>query len=130
QLRGSPGQPLADGPVDLLGLGRSGVLARANGPDRFVRDGHGALAACQDLQEGPHLALHDLERATRLALLERLPNADDRSQPADEGGLDLLGYERVGLAEELPPLAVAHDDPRAPGLDQHAGADLARERPG
>ncbi len=73
------------------------------------------------------LAFDDLEGAAPFALFERLADADDGVEVPAERGSDLLGDDRVGLSEELPPLAVAHDHPAAPGLDEHRRADLAGE---
>ena len=46
-----------------------------------------------------------------------------------EAELDLLADECVALAQDVPPLRVAQDDPLAAHVLDHAGADPAREGP-
>ena len=46
-----------------------------------------------------------------------------------EAELDLLADEGVALAQDVPPLRVAQDDPLAAHVLDHGRADLAREGP-
>ena len=125
-------EPPADGRVDLLGLGGAGVLAGADGPHRLVGDGDRRRCALGEERRGTRV---DLARARRRAC--RPPRARASVSPTHTMGISsaakrgghLLGDHRVGLAEELPPLAVADDDPGAARVLEHRRADLAGEGP-
>ena len=58
-----------------------------------------------------------------------LADADDRDQPGGQGGVELGVDLRVGLAQPVPPLAVAEDHVGAAGVDEHRAGDLAGVRP-
>ena len=106
-------EPAADGRVDLLGLGGPGDLAGADGPDGLVGDGaRPAWRRARTSRNGVDLALRRPRASRRPRARSSVsPTQTIGTKPAAERGRDLLGDERVGLAEELAPLAVADDDP-------------------
>ena len=102
-------------------------LAGADRPDRLVGDHQGGdlrLGAPGDA--GVDLAEHLRLGRPRLALVERLADADDRGHPVLLDGRDLGGDHLVGLAEQLAPLAVAADDV----LHVELGEEHRRHLPG
>ena len=70
----------ADPRVHLLRVLGPRDLARADCPDRLVSDGAEARLLAELRDEGAHLPLDHLERVARLALGERLADADDGAQ--------------------------------------------------
>ena len=93
-----------------------GVLGRrraagADRPDRLVGDDERRdLLGVTPGQRGVDLAEDLRLGVARLALLERLADADDRRHARGAWiAADLLGDHLVGLAEQLAPLAVAGD---------------------
>ncbi len=70
-----------------------------------------------------------VERLPAFPFRERLPHANDGGEPGGEGGPDLPVHRVVRFREILPPLGVADDAVRRPGLHQHPGRHLAGERP-
>ena len=67
----------ADRGVDLLGFGRPGDLAGADGPDGLVGDGDVPVTLRDVVEKGADLTLDDLERVAALALGQRLADAHD-----------------------------------------------------
>ena len=58
--------------------------------------------------------------------LSSSPDADDRVKPGGQRGHCLGPHLLVGLAQDVPPLAVAKDHVPAAQVQQHRGADFAR----
>ena len=103
-------QPLPDVRVRLAGLRRRRGAPGADGPHRLVRDDErGDLLGGELIQPVLDLAIEHGERLVALALLERLADADDRRQPGADRRQRLAVDDRVGLAEQPPPLGVADD---------------------
>ena len=73
------------------------------------------------------LAVEHGQRPVRVALLERLADADDGREVGRRGRRELAVHPLVGVAEQAPPLRVADDDVAGAGVLDHRGADLARE---
>lgn len=67
-------QPCPDGRVDLLGLLGSGRLARADGPNRLIRD-HDPAPVRNVVRDRLELPEADLGGLARLSLLQLLPDA-------------------------------------------------------
>jgi hypothetical protein len=93
-LRGPGAEPLAqprpDVGVRLAGLLRRGVPARADRPDRLVGEHERPdLVARQAVEGHADLPVQHRERLARLALLERLADADDRAEPAPSAAINL-----------------------------------------
>src|SRR5262245_20998035 len=115
-----------DGGVRVVGRG---VATGADRPDRFVRDDAPLGRRSLDpVEGGPRLRLDARVGAARLALLERLADADDRRHLVLQDRLDLQVHDLVGVAEELPALRVPDDDVGDVQLRQHRRRDLAGER--
>ena len=113
--------------VDLLGLLGRGDQAGADRPDRLVgehrrRPSARASSPASEPSNWPSTTRLGL---LRLALCSGLADADDRDQPGGQGGVDLLVDLGVGLAQDVPPLAVAEDDVGAADV---AGASPRRSR--
>src|SRR5215218_7139591 len=81
------------------------------GPYRLVGE-NDALAASvlKFLDHPPDLARDLIPHTTCVALLLGLPDADDGQEVGLHRTLRLPGDHLVGLAEDFPPLGVAHDD--------------------
>lgn len=81
------------------------------GPDRphgLVRDDDlGPVLRLERGDDGLELRLDDGLGALRLALLERLADAEDDAQAGVDRGARLVGDERGGLVEERAALGVA-----------------------
>ena len=71
------------------------------------------------------LAGHDLLRLTRLALGQRLADADQRHQAVPDSGRSLQADRAIRLAEMLAPLAVAELDEVEPAILEHQWRDLS-----
>ena len=79
-------------------------------------------------ERGTKLPQHDLSGLARLALRQRLADADQRRKSGTNGGRGLLPRLLVGLAEHVPPLGVTDEHvPRAGGARDGRGV-LAGER--
>src|SRR5437773_11789432 len=125
--RGAAADLAADGIVDLLRLSGRGGAAGADRPHRLVGDDASGELLGADVGEGRvDLPGNDGAGRFRLALLERLADADDRDESPGQHGVDAAVDGLVRVAEVLPALGVADDDVRAPGLAQHRDRDLAR----
>src|SRR2546427_162928 len=121
-------QQSTDLAVHFLRLSGRCRLPGADGPDGLVGDG--APADRIGLQTGEyaaHLAGNHFPRPVRVALLERLADADDGMELRLEGGAQLAVHGLVGLSEVLPALAVSEDHAVAADLGQHGRAHLAGE---
>ena len=110
-----------DGGVDLLRLGGGGGLAGADRPHRLVGDRHLARAASASRPASPwrtwRSTTSSVRPASRSASVS--PTQTMGRRPAREQRADLLAHGLVGLAEELAPLAVAHDAVPAAGVGEH-----------
>src|SRR5690606_30976675 len=73
--------------------------------------------------------LDNLLGSARLALVERFADAQDRNEPRLLRRLELLGDDRVALAEQRTALRVADDGVAAPDVGQHRAGYFAGERP-
>src|SRR5262249_23771859 len=120
-------EPGADGRVNLFRLSGPGSLARPDRPDGLVRDRNGFVGPSKDIEKSFDLALDYAECLAALALCERLADADDRKEAAADRRRYLVCDDRVGLAEVLAPLAVAHNDPCAAAFLEEGTADLPGE---
>ena len=112
--------------VDLLGLGRRGGLAGADGPDGLVGDDdllH--VLSGEVLEDGLGLGGADGEVLAGLALVEVLADAEDDTETRLEGELHFLDELLVGLAVVLTALGVAEDGPLAADCLQHVDGDFA-----
>jgi len=90
---------LAKVEMDFLGLFGRGDLAGADGPDRLVGDHDLAhLLGRKPGQRAVELAADHFGGLARLALLQQLPDADDRRQPGCQGRVNLLVDLLVRLA--------------------------------
>lgn len=119
-------KPLANRLVHLLRLLRRRHLARANGPDRLIRNDN--LAPVLDLVgHSAQLRRHDLDRLIGLALLQRLAAAQHHAQPVLQRVRRLGCNKGVALAQDLAPLRVAQDRPRDVAVDQLLDGDFAGE---
>ena len=114
--------------MHFLGLLRRSRAARADRPDRFVRDdrpgqrlhpGHG--------QDGVELAGYDARGLVALALFEGFTHAEHRHQRLALGRHEFPRDQRVALAEQLATLRVADQHVAAADVLQHRGGHLARE---
>ena len=116
--------------MDLLGLLGRGHFAGADGPNRLVGDDHaGHLLGRQAGQRAVELLADDLGRcwpASRSA--SSSPTQTIGISPAARAAMRLFVHVGVGLAQDVPPLAVAENDVAAAQVDEHRGADLAGER--
>src|SRR5690349_24279770 len=105
-------------------------LARANRPHRLVRD-HAfvqrlpAYTSCDRTE----LPLYHALRLSCLALLQRLTDAQDRSQPCGNRRLILRGDRCIILTEQGAPLRMADDHVSASEVTQHGGGNLAGVSP-
>ena len=69
----------------------------------------------------------DFQRLARLALVQRLADADDGADAVRDGRPRALVHALVRLAEELAALRVTDDGPGAPNLAQHGRRDFTGE---
>ena len=106
----------------LFGRGRQ---AGADGPHRLVGDDDLRDAVRQRVDDRRQLALDDAVGLARLALRERLADADDRRELVRERGLGLVGDELVALGVQRAALGVADDHVAAAELGQHRRRHLA-----
>ena len=116
----------------MVAWASSGVATSAGSdrPDRFVGDDQARHLGRRQTREGSgHLPTAGSRGVPGLALLERLADADDRRHGRGEDGGRLLAHVLVGLAEDLAPLGVAHDDVGHGHLGEHGRTDLARVGP-
>lgn len=98
--------------MHFLRLLRTGHLARANGPDRFIRDDNALPALLADhLVHSLELFGDDISCDALLALFECLAAAEDHADAAIERGLGLAGDELVLLSEDRTALGVAQEGP-------------------
>ena len=112
----------ADQLHDTARVAGLGGAARPDRPDRFVRDHHGPrLFGVHAVERASNLLGHGRLGAPRIALLERLPHAQDRRHPVGEDRPELPVHERVVLTEELPAFGVADDHVGDPERLQHQG---------
>src|SRR5690606_23122002 len=113
-----------------LCLLRRRCLARADRPDRLVRDDRVRESRdTRGVEHRLHLTLDNLLGSARLALVERFADAQDRNEPRLLRRLELLGDDRVALAEQRTALRVADDGVAAPDVGQHRAGYFAGERP-
>ena len=120
-------QPAPDVRVRLLRLRRGRVPPGADRPDRLVGDDESGGARRQAIEAVLDLPIEHRERFVPLALLERLADADDRRQAAGDRRGHLAVDDRIGFAEQPPPLGVADDHVLAPA-SLSIGGHLAGER--
>ncbi|MDF2493007.1 MAG: hypothetical protein K0Q58_1585 [Microbacterium sp.] len=119
------GDDLTELRADLLGLiGRRG-LARADGPDRLVRD-HDLGVRGDSLERDAQLSDGDGARAVLLEVGGRLAHADHRAQAVAERRGDLRGHDVVGFGVVFAPFRVADDHIRRVELREERPRDLAR----
>ncbi|CAN3995747.1 Spore coat protein gerQ, partial [Dysosmobacter welbionis] len=88
-------------------------------------DAAAQLVGGHAVQGALHLKGNPLVGDAGLPLLQALAHADDGVHAGIQHGVDLLVDGGIGLAEILPPLAVAHDDVLHAQVLQHVGGDLA-----
>ena len=101
---------------------------RADGPHRLVGDQAAREVGVGDVRDGGvELGLDAPERLARVALGERLADADDGREPGAQRRARLEVHGGVELAEELAPLGVAEDDVLAADVGELGRRDLARE---
>ena len=120
------GEDVADVGVDLFGLGRSGGLAGADGPDGLVGDDdllH--ILGAEVGEDGLGLVFDDLEVLAGFALVKVLSDAEDDAEFGGEGEFDFLDELLVGLAVVLAALGVAEDGPLAADGLEHVDGDFA-----
>ena len=120
------GEDFADVGVDLLGLGRRGGLAGADGPDGLIGDDdllH--VLGGEVLEDGLGLGGANGEVLAGLALVEVLADAEDDAETRLEGEFHFLDELLVGLAVVLATLGVAEDGPLAADGLQHVDGDFA-----
>ena len=112
-------------PVRVVSRRRNAVCA--DRPDGLVGEQDVPIQhlVLEELQGRPHLAGYNLLRLTRLALGQRLADADQRHQAVSDSGRGLQADGAIRLAEMLAPLAVAELDEVEPAIPQHQWRDLA-----
>lgn len=122
------GEERTDVRVGLLSLGGRRDLASTDGPDGLVRDhdlaAHTAVSVAsrqakaearharpvcllEELRDRRELGLHDLGSLARLALCERLADAENHREAVVERDTRLLSDELGRLVEKRAPLRVA-----------------------
>lgn len=126
------GEERTDVRVGLLRLGGRRDLAGTYGPDGLVRNhdlaAHTAVSVTsrqprgearharpvclfEELRDRRELGLHDLGSLARLALCERLADAENHREAVVERDTRLLGDELGSLVEKRAPLRVAWNTP-------------------
>ena len=110
--------------MDLLGLLGGGSLPGTDGPDRLI--GQNNLAPVGHVvRDGLQLPETHFGGLASLSLLQLLPDARDHIEAGADGKGDLLTNELVGLAEHVPALGVAKNNPITSAILDHSRADLA-----
>src|SRR5208282_806669 len=105
---------------------RCGRAARANGPNRLVRQQNtGELRGGQTEERGSELAAQHEFGVAGLALGEGLPDADDGSQTGGESGAKLAVHLVIGFAKDVAPLGMPDESEAAAQLGDHARGDFA-----
>ena len=118
----------ADKRVHFLRLLGRGDLAGADGPHGFVGDHDaGGLVFIDAFETGFELSLDDRKRGTGFAFGESFTDAEDGAELVFKCGQDFFIHERIGLAKERTPLAVAEDDVRGEERAQHRRGNFAGE---
>src|SRR5262245_8470176 len=115
--------------MHLAGLGRRGIHAGADRPDRFI--GERATSHVLDREPGPAgstLSLHDRERQPLTTLRAGLAHAQERLEPVAKSGGNLAVDLVVRLVEDVSALRVPEQDEPASQLDQHWRRHLTGER--
>ena len=94
-------QAKLDGPTHYFRRNlRCSCLARANGPDRFVRDHKATYVKCtRAFQPCPDLGGYDLCRSAGLPLLQGLSHAQNWSQPVRQSCQNLPVHEGIRFSE-------------------------------
>src|SRR5207247_2421840 len=99
---------------------------RADRPDRLVGDQERRPGG-RSLQRPRELSREDILRLAALALRQGLADAEDRRQPGPPRRPQLGARDRIVLAEEPPPLRVAHQDVLRAGVVHLLGRDFPGE---
>src|SRR5262245_13881435 len=114
----------------LSGVRRLGVAARADRPDRLVRDHDVGGVLRPDAAQGhAHLRGHAILGRPHVALLQGLADAQDRRHAVGEHRSHFLVHGLVRVAEHRAALGMPNHDVGDLERLEHRGRDLAGERP-
>src|SRR2546421_4822540 len=118
-------EPRPDRAMDLRGILRCRIAARANRPHRLIGDGHVCLHARPERRV--ELPCHHRKRLACLALREGLAHAQYRVQAGADRSRDFLGGLFVRLAEHVAALGVPDQRCASARLSREGTGDRARE---
>src|SRR5262249_37768425 len=71
------------------------------------------------------LGAYHVDGVSRLALLQRLANAEDRHQTGSPRAAELIANDSIGFAMSMTALGVPEDHVRTAEIRQHLGTDIA-----